>query len=242
VNPNPARPAPWLAHLFSPGVAAAELREDADASLLYPVEAASCSGFAPKRIADFAGGRLCARRALADLGIAGFPIAVKADRSPRWPPGIAGSISHTAGYRCAVAAPEHLFGSIGIDVEIVGGVTPDIDALVFTPAESAFLSKLSGTECARAATIVFSAKEAFYKCQYAIASGWLDFHDVTIELTPDESTPGTPNFANGSFHAEASGEPASCDRRFVPDKSGRFSIVDDLVATGIAWKAVAAAR
>jgi 4'-phosphopantetheinyl transferase EntD len=225
-----------LAQLFAPGVAAAELREDADASLLYPAEAAFCVGFARRRIADFAAGRLCARRALADLGIADFPIAVNSDRSPVWPPGITGSISHTETFRCAVAAPKQRFGSIGIDVEIVGRVKSDIDALVFTHAETVFLASLADTRRALAATIVFSAKEAFYKCQYAITHQWLDFHDVTVDLTlPDAcGQPGSAaNIVRGSFRVAASEGRLALDHRVNPELRGRFCIDDELVATGI---------
>ena len=33
-----------------------------------------------------------------------------------------------------------------------------------------------------AATLIFSAKEAFYKCQFAVAQEHLGFHDVSVEL------------------------------------------------------------
>jgi 4'-phosphopantetheinyl transferase EntD len=221
--------------LFAPGVAAAELREEADASLLYPAEAAFCAGFARKRSADFAAGRLCARRALADLGIVDFPIGVNTDRSPRWPPGIAGSISHTEGYCCAVAAEAHVFGSIGIDVEILGRVDSAVAALVFTPAETAFLSTLASAARTRAATIIFSAKEAFYKCQYAIAHQWLDFHDVSVEFASPSGAElvGEAADAAGSFRVAASEDRRTVDGRIVPELSGRFCIDGDLVATGV---------
>jgi 4'-phosphopantetheinyl transferase EntD len=234
---NPARPAPQLARLFSSGVAAAEMREDADASLLYPAEAAFCASFAAKRRADFTAGRLCARRALGELGIVDFPVAVNADRSPRWPPGIAGSISHTEGYRCAVAADANRFAGIGIDVEIIGRITPGAAALVFTAAEAAFLRSLAEPGRAAAATVIFSAKEAFYKCQYVLTGEWIDFHDVTVELTlPDTGgntvlDPGA--VANSAFHIKASVERTGFVPRVLPERPGRFRIDGDLIATGI---------
>lgn len=232
---NPAQPSALLAQLFAPGIATAELREDADASLLYPAEAACCAGFAPRRMTDFVAGRLCARRALADLGIGNFPIAIQADRSPQWPPGITGSISHTDGYRCAVAAREAAVGSIGVDVEILGRVTCDVAALVLTPHETDFLSTLSSAARMHAATIIFSAKEALYKCQYPIGRQWLDFRDVTVELVaPDLAYPSDVDRAAfaGSFRVAASFAGRGTGR-VIPSLQGRFSIDGALVATGI---------
>ncbi|MFC1475832.1 hypothetical protein ACFLQW_02380 [Candidatus Zixiibacteriota bacterium] len=47
-------------------------------------------------------GRLCTRKALAQLEIVNFPILVRSDRTPIWPAGIVGNISHGDDY-CGVA-------------------------------------------------------------------------------------------------------------------------------------------
>jgi len=234
---NPARTAPRLAQLFSPGVAAAELRADGDAALLHPDESTGTIGFAPKRVAEFAAGRLCARRALADLGIFDFPIAIGPDRSPRWPPGICGSISHTQGYCCAVAAPRHVVTGIGIDVEIIGRVDSELDALIFTRAEAEFLASLERHARTCAATVIFSAKEAFYKCQYPITQRWLDFTAVTIELVPARVSGSTQRSAagddGGSFLIGAAAGRPQLDDRFEQKPRGRFRVEAGVVATGI---------
>ena len=67
---NPATLSATFASLFPSGVVAAELRAPGDASLLWPEEAASVANAVPKRIQEFAAGRLCARRALAAMGVA----------------------------------------------------------------------------------------------------------------------------------------------------------------------------
>src|SRR5437763_335927 len=72
---------------------------------LYPEERACIARAVPKRRAEFATGRVCARQALERLGVAVGPLLPHPDRSPAWPPGIVGSISHTDGY-CAVAVAE----------------------------------------------------------------------------------------------------------------------------------------
>lgn len=35
------------------------------------------------------------------------------------------------------------------------------------------------------ASLVFSAKEAFYKAQYCLSRAWVDFHDVEVRLQHD---------------------------------------------------------
>jgi 4'-phosphopantetheinyl transferase EntD len=234
---NPARPSALVARVFDARVATAELRGEADASLLYPAEATYCARFAPKRRNDFTAGRLSARRALADLGIGHFPIPANADRSPRWPAGIVGSISHTDGYACAAVALESAIGSIGVDVEIVGRVTRNLDPLIFTRRESAFLATLAEAERARAATIIFSAKEAFYKCQYAVTRTWLDFQDATLELTTAEAdglvAPAPDELLGGTFTVEIADGLLAPHGGLRPPWRGKFCIARDLVVTGI---------
>jgi 4'-phosphopantetheinyl transferase EntD len=197
-----------LAGLFTAPVAAAELREAADSALLDPLEASYCTTFAPKRIAEFTGGRLCARHALIELGIDAGPIAIDANRTPRWPDGATGSITHTHGFCGAVV-----------------GLTSTIrsDHLLFTSEEHGFLTKLDAPARARAATIIFSAKEAFYKCQYTITGKWLDFHDASLRLSD-------PDRSSGTFDVEA----AIAHAGLAFPLRGRFVIEENLVVTGLA--------
>lgn len=75
----------------------------AEADDLRPEEAAHVLNAVPKRRGEFATGRRFAHRALAILQAPPGPLLVNEDRSPRWPPGVTGCISHTDRY-CAVAA------------------------------------------------------------------------------------------------------------------------------------------
>jgi 4'-phosphopantetheinyl transferase EntD len=207
-------------------VAAAELRQAADAALLLPAESQFTAGFAPKRIADFTAGRLCARRALTDLGVAVEPIAINADRTPRWPSGVVGSITHTAGFCCAVVAKSSDVRAIGVDAELVGRVGPELDALVFTSEERRFLATLSDAARARATSMIFSAKEAFYKCQYGLTRRWLDFNDATIRLASGD-------VRHGSFEIVAAGERLATDADITLPMRGRFVIDGPLAITGV---------
>ena len=63
---------------------------------LLPEERGAVAKAVPKRVAQFTAGRVCARRALAQLGnTEPVPILMGEDRAPQWPAGYVGSISHT---------------------------------------------------------------------------------------------------------------------------------------------------
>jgi 4'-phosphopantetheinyl transferase EntD len=177
---NPALSSELISSMFPAGVATAELRGGGDASLLLRGEAEQLGRAVPRRIQEFAAGRLCARRALTDLGIEDFPLRVAHDRQPLWPDSIVGSITHTAGFCAAVVGERHRFIGLGVDAEIVGHVTAQLWSSICTPTEINWLRSLAWSDQAAAAALVFVAKEAFYKCQYAVVHEWLDFHDVRI--------------------------------------------------------------
>jgi 4'-phosphopantetheinyl transferase EntD len=221
-----ARSSSLVRGLFPLGIVAAELRGDGDASLLLDDERAECIGASAKRVAEFAAGRLCAHRALAEFGLDGIAVGRNEDRSPAWPAGFAGSITHTLGFCAAAVARRSECEALGLDAEIVGRVTPEIWRYVFTLAELALLEALPARRRAAVATLVFSAKEAFYKCQHALTGELLEFGDVTLEL--DGAGEGA-----GGFEVRPLRELASplLARRAL---RGRFRFSGSLVVTGIA--------
>src|SRR5579863_5143627 len=165
---NPARLAMGLHGLFPAAVVGAELREPGDPSLLLPEEAACLGRAVPKRVQEFAAGRLCARRALAEFGVTDFPVRVASDRQPLWPEFLVGSITHTDGYCAAVVAERRRLSAIGVDCEVMGRVTRELWPSIFGPEESRWLNSLAQSERVAAVTLLFAAKEAFYKCQYPL--------------------------------------------------------------------------
>ena len=184
VQANPAILSSALGSLFPAAAVVAELRDPGEISLLLPAEAAYLGRSVPKRAREFAAGRLCARRALAEFGIADFPIEVAADRRPLWPPSIVGSITHTDGFCAAVVAERSSLVSIGIDSEGAESVKPELWESICVADEIAWLNSLAATQRRAAATLMFSAKEAFYKCQYPLTLQFLGFLDVQVQL-PD---------------------------------------------------------
>jgi len=177
---NPATLSPVIAGLFPDGVVAAELRAPGVAALLLPAEAEGVANAIPTRVQEFAAGRLCARRALAEFGVTGFPVRVARDRQPLWPEFLVGSITHTAGFCAAVVAERTSVMAVGLDSEVAGAAKEDLWASICAEAELTWLGALPRAQRAAAVTLNFSAKEAFYKCQYPLTGEWLSFHDLAV--------------------------------------------------------------
>jgi 4'-phosphopantetheinyl transferase EntD len=152
---------------------------------LLPEEAALLARAVPKRRQELAYGRDLARLLLRRFGIERFALLSGADREPLWPAGIVGSITHTEG-ACAVAvARAEPYAGIGIDVEPDEPLEANLGVAILRPDERARLREGRFLDAAVAARLVFSAKEALYKCQFPVARRHLRFADVAITLAPD---------------------------------------------------------
>lgn len=151
-----------------------------DPAELHPAEALDVARAVPKRIAEFAAGRACARAALAEFGVREFALRAAPDRQPVWPAAFIGSITHTTGFCAAAVAPRASMLAIGLDTEVVGAPTQDIWPTISRSEELAWVRSLPAGEQSAAITLLFAAKEAFYKCQYPLVGEWLDFHDLRV--------------------------------------------------------------
>lgn len=127
-------------------------------------------------------GRQCAQDAIAHFGISNPPMPKSRGGRPSWPPSLVGSITHAGEYAAAAVGECSRFRAIGIDAEIVGEVSSDLWSSVFLPEEIEWIRGLPHPDQGRAATLMFSGKETFYKCQYEITGQWLEFKDVGIEV------------------------------------------------------------
>ena len=137
-----------------------------------------------RRRRDFAAGRACARWALEKLGIVNYPLLAGSDRAPVWPDGVVGSITHCRGFAGAVVARREVLRGIGVDAELSDPLDPELVDLVCTVDERIRLAQLPGLPPNGWAKVVFSAKEAVYKCLSTAAHVALDFADVEIRLVP----------------------------------------------------------
>ena len=130
------------------------------------------------RQAEFLAGRLIARHVLKLIVGHDSDILIGQDGMPIWPPGVCGSISHTrTSVYCAVAAGNSR--RIGIDCEdIVSGTqAAELAKFVLSPAERNSL-KHSALGLSEGLTLLFSAKECFFKAVYPILRRYIDFLDV----------------------------------------------------------------
>jgi 4'-phosphopantetheinyl transferase EntD len=99
-------------------------------------------------------------------------------------PGFVGSISHTDTWCAAAVARAEDVRSIGIDLEPATPLKESLWRRVCTPKERDWLHELSAPELT--GKILFSAKEAVYKCQYPITTKFLGFHAVEVEIDEGE--------------------------------------------------------
>ncbi|MBN8547892.1 MAG: 4'-phosphopantetheinyl transferase superfamily protein [Deltaproteobacteria bacterium] len=157
-------------------------------------------------------GRQAAHAALTTLGKDdGTPILRQADRSPLWPTGVVGSISHArrSGRTLAVAAvgASARCLSIGVDVEdLQRSMGESLVRRVCTPTEMVWIDAVPEQRLRRALSI-FSAKEALFKAFAPIFDGPKTFQGACLEFDPADSsfvvtlTPAMPpRFAAFSKH------------------------------------------
>jgi 4'-phosphopantetheinyl transferase EntD len=208
-----------------------ERRSPGDASELLPSEAAFVKKAVPKRVSEFAAGRACAKSALAALGVHDVALHPAADRQPLWPAGFIGSITHTRGLCVAAVAARSSILAVGLDSEIIGAPTPDIWSTICGDEELAWVGLLPAGDRPAAVTLLFSAKEAFYKCQYPLVGEWLDFHDLSIAVNDWGRT-------QGSFTASATRSIRFARHADLPIQ-GRYVFHDQFVSAGLSVPAAA---
>jgi enterobactin synthetase component D len=137
----------------------------------------------PLRQAQFLAGRYCAREALRALDpqLGGVSLPRTPSGAPLWPCGITGSITHTPGFAWAAVASTRDVAGVGIDAEriVSSAQAASIGPMVAWPVELAS-GRDAGLDRLQALTLVFSAKEAIFKCLFRFVGVRFGFHDVRI--------------------------------------------------------------
>ncbi len=133
---------------------------------------------------EYVAGRLCARAAILRRTGVSYDIGRNVRGLPDWPSGVYGSISHSTEVACAAIADRSSCTRIGVDVE---SVVSDhlVDAVLDVCArheERTWFSSAVG------ATILFSAKEAFYKAFSDDLGSVIDFTDVCASPLQSDNT------------------------------------------------------
>ena len=153
---------------------------------LFPEERRHVARAVASRRAEFGSVRERAREALAELGGPRVALVPNPDRSPTWPPGFVGSLSHSGTLCAAVVARHGTVLSLGLDLEPDGPLDAALLATVCTPEERRAIEAMPPAEGLELAKRLFSAKEAFYKCQHPLTGAFLSFAQVTLALHPND--------------------------------------------------------
>jgi 4'-phosphopantetheinyl transferase EntD len=162
-----------------------------------------------RRRREFFAGRNLARIALQLLGGDSCAIPCNKDRTPLWPSGFKGSISHSEDYvMVALTGSPQILG-VGIDIESAKGVDPELRDIISQDERESSVDE----------TVLFSAKEAVFKAVFPICREFLEFNDVAIFL--DE--PDGKIAARGRSDLDSS--------RFIDRGTGYSSITRNLVTT-----------
>ena len=176
------------------------------------------ASMALSRLTEFSQGRKHARQALAQLGVVVTSIPMSADRSPVWPQGVVGSISHMPADAqrnqpgwviAAVAKSEHCAG-LGIDLERTECLMPEHWSLFMTADELASIALQPPDQRSELAHGLWSAKEAVMKAltrpsdpqsiEIRVLDGGLSF-EAKCRTSQGSATVNTPS-VNGWFAYE----------------------------------------
>jgi 4'-phosphopantetheinyl transferase EntD len=200
-------------------VATEERDGDDGSALLTPAERPLLEGAVPRRVAEFATARACARAALRRLGLPDSGLLPDGRGYPDWGTDAVGSITHCPGFRGAAVARRAQVPALGIDAEPNAELPAHLLVRVATPDEAVRLDDLERRRPAIPwGRLLFSAKESVYKAWYPATRGWLDFADVAVRLDADR----------GLFSADIR------DAGGTLRTAGSFVVDDAVVVTAVA--------
>ncbi|MCG7628925.1 4'-phosphopantetheinyl transferase superfamily protein [Epibacterium sp. MM17-32] len=189
----------------------------------FPEERACLSANAvDKRRREFAAGRAAAHQAMRALNREPAPILIGPKRAPLWPAGVSGSITHCRSCALAAIARHSTHPGLGIDVEEDTPLSADLWPSIANATERDWLARHPNP--GQAGKLLFSAKEAAYKAQYAISQRFFGFDG--LDLTFVDGATGA-----GGFTATFTGEqpPFRAGARL----QGRFAIGCGVIITAV---------
>nr|WP_205615765.1 4'-phosphopantetheinyl transferase superfamily protein [Streptomyces harenosi] len=202
--------------------------EDPGPASLFPEEAELVARAVAKRRREFAAVRVCARRAMDKLGVPPQPILPGERGAPRWPSGLAGSMTHCDGYCAAALVRATDLASLGIDAEPDETLPEGVLEAVALPAEAERLRRLTADRPdVHWDRLLFSAKESVYKAWFPLTGKWLDFSEADIVITAD------PGERRGSFRAALLVPGPWVGGRRLTHFDGRWTARDGLLATAV---------
>ncbi|MGW4161947.1 4'-phosphopantetheinyl transferase family protein [Streptomyces sp. NPDC004788] len=206
--------------------ACAEVYGDPPEARLLPAEEAVVARAVPSRRREFASVRLCAARALAELGVTYRPLVPGERGAPRWPEGVVGSMTHCRGYRAAVVARSDEAAAVGVDAEpdepLPRGMLETVAPLPRERDRVHELTALRPRLCWD--RLLFSAKEAVYKVWFPLTGRFLDFPEAEVRFDP----------WRGTFRADLAVPGPRVGGRELRSLHGRWAAGRGLLVTAIA--------
>ncbi|HKU82827.1 MAG TPA: 4'-phosphopantetheinyl transferase superfamily protein [Candidatus Nitrosocosmicus sp.] len=163
--------------LAVPGVSIAHrLISKGDELTLIHEEKVSLPFTSLERLRASAAARNVARELMKPMGFVDFPILRGTFGNPIWPAGIVGSMAHNTQIAVAAIALQRELEAVGIDIENVEPLPPNMLDLICTPLEIHAISDYPlGTK------LLFVIKEAIYKAAYPLDHKFLDFHEIQVD-------------------------------------------------------------
>lgn len=131
----------------------------------------------PKRNAEYLIGRLCAKKALADLNIDDYPL-INPDKSPQWPALSCGSISHSKQLAAAIVALKSHWQGLGLDIEYL--LTKPRSEKLLSTIVNQQERQLVDDDISLFTTLAFSIKESLFKALYPLTGKRFYFENAEI--------------------------------------------------------------
>lgn len=187
----------------------------------------------PRRRAEYLAGRLACAMSLEQCGYVGpHRVGRRRDRSPIWPDGYVGSVTHGGGVVAAAAAQASTYAGVGIDAEplLSERAQDELRDMVLTHRERVRVdTALPELVRGSLVTLAFSAKECLFKCLYPLVGKFFEFHDAELMSIRADSA------STGEFRLGLARRLAD---QFLAgwETLGRFSIADGRVETAIALR------
>lgn len=137
-----------------------------------------------KRKAEYFVGRYLVASKLEELGFEHCTLEPNIDRSPQFPVGTIGSISHCESLACVAVTPSYHSDreNLGIDVQkiISSDVCNEIGSMI-VEGQEVDLAMSAGLTKEQAITLLFSAKESIYKALVKFSTRDLNFKDAKLK-------------------------------------------------------------
>lgn len=169
---------------------------------------------------EFAAGRNCAREALARLDFPIGPILADDFGVPVWPEGALAVISHSRGYCTAIGTHRSNYKILGLDLEQTNRLSVSAMKRIVHPLEQDYVQ---GDQ--KKATLMFCAKEAFFKAQFPIWQTHANFKDLAFTIDQDKNELSIQHLGE-RFPGEL--------RLIAPKIRFRFSFFEDFVVS-VCW-------